>query len=133
MGWYTYDVHFERGWGVKTKMRCYRTKWGEGLASVLDVQSLFFYQRKLDLYHARHHAEPNIKILLTRNLLFDTNVRQWSHPLMIPLHVCGLKRTIEPVVNLNVTWLVFLFCFDFLRSHAQCGCCSIVCLHFSVV
>ena len=34
----------------------------------------------------RHHAEPNINILSTRNLLFDSDVRQWSHPLMIPLH-----------------------------------------------
>ena len=32
----------------------------------------------------------------------------------------------EHVVNLNVTKLCF--CFDFVHSHAQCGCCSIVCL-----
>ena len=25
------------------------------------------------------------------------------------------------------------FCFDFVRSHARCGCCSIVCLRFHVV
>ena len=25
----------------------------------------------------------------------------------------------------DMTW--FYFCFDFVRSHARCGCCSIVC------
>ena len=34
----------------------------------------------------RHHADSNINILLTRNLHTDPSVRQWSHPLMIPLH-----------------------------------------------
>ena len=31
----------------------------------------------------RPHAEPNIDILLTRNLSFDPDIRQLSHPLMI--------------------------------------------------
>ena len=35
----------------------------------------------------RHHAEPNINILLTRNLPFDTDARHGSHDLMIPLFV----------------------------------------------
>ena len=30
------------------------------------------------------------------------------------------------MVNLNVTWLDFWFCFDFVRLHAWCSCCSIV-------
>ena len=38
---------------------------GGGLASVLGVQSLFVYK-----------AEPNINILLTKNLPFDSDVRQ---------------------------------------------------------
>ena len=42
-----------------------------GLASAVDVQSFF---------------EPNIEILLTRNLPFASDVRQLSHPLIIPLH-----------------------------------------------
>ena len=29
--------------GIKAKMRCYRAEGGGELASVLDVQSLFFY------------------------------------------------------------------------------------------
>ena len=34
------------------------------------------------------------------------------------------------MINLNVTLFgfVFLFCFNFLCSHARCGCCSIVAL-----
>ena len=34
---------------------------------------------------ARYHAESN-NISLTRNLPTDSRVRQWSYPLMIPLH-----------------------------------------------
>ena len=30
------------------------------------------------------------------------------------------------MVNLNVTWLGFAFFLNFVRSHARCGCCSIV-------
>ena len=126
-GWYTHDIHFEDGGGggggrlrVKAKMRCYRTQVGGGLAIVPENWICAM---------TRHHVESNISILLTRNLPFDSDVRQWSYPLIIPLHVCGLNRTIERVVNLNVTWL----CFDFVRSHARCDCCSIVSLHFHVV
>ena len=52
----------------------------------------------------RHHAN---NILFAKNLSFDSDVRQGSHPLMIQLHclqiVCRLNRTMERVVNLNVT------------------------------
>ena len=30
----------------------------------------------------------------------------------------------------DVTW--FCLCLDFVRSHARCGCCSIVCLKLDV-
>ena len=40
---------------------------------------------------SRHYAEPNINILLARNLPFDSDVRQGSHPLMIPLHCLCAK------------------------------------------
>ena len=56
-----------------------------------------------------YHDEPNLNILLTRNLPFDTDVRQWSFPLVIHCIVCVLDRTTEPQVNLNVTWLGFVF------------------------
>ena len=36
---------------------------------------------------------------------------------------------IRTIVNFNVRGQ-FCFCFDFVRLHARCGCCSIVCLHF---
>ena len=75
-----------------------------------------------------HHAESNINISLTRNLPIDSGVRQWSHPLMIPLHCLWAKsnnRT-RGQFECDVTW--FCFHFDFIRSHARCGCCSLVCL-----
>ena len=53
-------------------------------------------------------TEPNINIL-TRNLPFDSDVRHWSYPLMTPLYCLWLNRTIERMVNLNVTWLGSVF------------------------
>ena len=58
----------------------------------------------------RDHVEPNINISLTRNLLFDFYNWQWSH-LLNGYHciICGLKQTTEWMVNMNVTWLGFIF------------------------
>ena len=81
----------------------------------------------------RHHAEPSINILLTRNLTFDSYVRQWSHPLITPFHCLWAKSNyrMRGQFECNLTW--FCFCFDFIRSHALCGFCSIACLCFQVV
>ena len=78
----------------------------------------------------RHHA---YNIFLARNLPFpfDSDIRQWSHPLMIPLHCLWAKsknRT-RGHFEYDVT-LVLFFWFDFVYSHLRCGCCSIVCLRF---
>ena len=88
---------------------------------------LFFIKENWICAMTRHHAKSNINILLTRNFPIDFGVRQWSHLFMISLHFCGLNRTIEPAVNLNVAWLGFVFVFDLVRSHTRCGCCPIVC------
>ena len=97
--------------GVKAKMRCYRTQGGRGLASVLHVQSLFFLLKKIGFapWPCIMLSQTLIYLLLTRNLLFDTDTRKWSHTLMISMHVCGINWMIEPVVNLNVMWLGFVF------------------------
>ena len=47
---------------------------------------IFFYQRKLDLRHDQTSCSAKHWYILTRNLPFDSDVRQWSHPLTIPLH-----------------------------------------------
>ena len=81
----------------------------------------------------KHHAEPNINIKLTINLPFDSDVRQRSHTLIIPLDCLWAKsnnRT-RGQFECDVTW--FCFCFDFLRSHVQRGCYFVVCLRFQVV
>ena len=50
---------------------------GWELASVLDVQSLFFFIKENWICAmTRHHAEPNINMLLTRNPPFDSDVWQ---------------------------------------------------------
>ena len=75
----------------------------------------------------RHHAESNINILLTRNLSFDSGVRQLSHILIMPLYCFWAKSNNRTCgrFEYDVTWSCF--CFDFVRSHAQCDCCAIVC------
>ena len=81
----------------------------------------------------RHHAVPNINILFTRNLPFHSDVRHWSHPLMIPLHCLwdkSNKRTPGKFEH-DISW--FCFCFDFVHSYVRCSCCSIVYLRFQVV
>ena len=51
---------------------------GGWLVIVLDMQSLFYFFKKENWICAmtRNHAEPNIKILLARNLPFGCDVRQ---------------------------------------------------------
>ena len=91
----------------------------------------FFIKENWIWAMTRHHAN---NILLTRNLPFDSDVRQWSHPLMIPLHCLWAKsnnRT-RGQFEYDVT-LFWVFLFDFVHSRARCGCCSIVCLRFQDV
>ena len=81
----------------------------------------------------KHHAEPNVNILLTRNISFDSDVIQWSHPLTRPLYCLWANWNNKRLVNLKMTWLGLLFFFDFVCSQARYGCCSILCLRFQVV
>ena len=66
--------------------------------------TFFFIKENWICAMTRHHAEPNINILLTRNVPFGSSVRQWSHPLMIPMCCLWAKSN-----NLNLTWLGFVF------------------------
>ena len=91
----------------------------------------FFIKENWIWAMTRHHAN---NILLTRNLPFDSDVRQWNHPKWYHCIVCWLNWTTGRLVSLNVMWLYFLFfLFDFVHSHARCRCCSIVCLRFQDV
>ena len=94
---------------------------------------IFFIKENWICAITRHHAEPNINILLTKSLPFDYGLRQWSHSLMIPVHFLWIKSNNRARVQFecDVTW--FCFCFDFVPLHTHCGCCSIVCLRFQVV
>ena len=100
--------------------------WGEGKIGL--PVFIFFINETWICAMNIHHAESNINISLTRNLPIDFGVRGWSHPLMIPLYSLSGKsnnRT-RGQFECDVTW--FCFHFDFIRSHARCGCCSLVCL-----
>ena len=93
---------------------------GGGLASVLNVQSLW-PDIMLIIYHWQ-------EIFLLTPTSDSEVILQWYHCI-----VCGLNRTIERVLNMNMRWLYFFCLFDFVHSHAECGCCSIVCLRFQVM
>ena len=96
-GWYTYDVHFEGcgvGWGGR---------WGRQKKGVIG--------RRGDM--TRHHAEPNISMLLTRNLPFDLDVRQWSYPLMIPLPCLWAKSNNRTRMSIWMWHDLVLFLFWF--------------------
>ena len=83
---------------------------------------IFFVKENWICAMTRHYTEPNINILLIRNLHFESDIKQSSHPLMIPLHCLRAKWN-------NTTCGQF----DSVCSHARYGCCSIVCLRFQVV
>ena len=101
--------------------------WDGGLASVLDVQSLFFLIKENWIWTKMTHANN----ILTRNLPFDPDVRQSSHPLMIPLHCLWASWNYRMRGQFECDVLCFCFvCFDFVYSHGRCSCCSIDCLRF---
>ena len=68
----------------------------------------------------KRHAEPNIKMLLTRNPPFDSYVGQWNHPLMQSYHciICGLNRT-RGEIECDVTSIYFDIDFVRLTPHTK--------------
>ena len=65
----------------------------------------------------RRHA---YNILFTRNLSFDSDVRQSSHPLMIPLHCLWTKSKIRTrgQFECDVTlFLLFFVLISFFQMH----------------
>ena len=83
---------------------------------------------------ARCHAEPTINILLTRNLPFDSDIRQRSHTLMIPLHYLQAKlnkRTLGQF-EFDVTQFVFFFFTSFFHMHGAVVLSQFVCSRKSI-
>ena len=82
---------------------------GGGLASVLDTQFLFIKENWIYTMN-RHHGN---NLLLARNLPFNSDVRWWSHPLMIPMHCFWAKSNnrMSGQFEYGFTLLFFLFFF----------------------
>ena len=100
---YAYDVHFEGTCGEggdKNEML-----WGVDKCSGCPV---FIFLLKKIGFPLWPDVEPNVNVLLTKSLPFDSDVREWSHLLMIPLYCFWVYQTIERLVNLNVMWLWLL-------------------------
>ena len=108
-------------------------RWGDSKCSGSPT-FIFFIKENWICAMTRHHAN---NILLARNLPFDSDVRQWSQPLMIPLHCLWAKSNNRTrgqfVYDVTLFYFIFLFLFNFVDSHARGRCCSIVCLRFQVM
>ena len=67
-----------------------------------------------------------VKQYIDKKSLYDSVVRRWSHPLMIPLHCLWAKSNsrMHGQFKFDVT---FFFGFDFVCSHARWSYYSIVC------
>ena len=81
------------------------------------IYTFFIYESWICIM-TRHHAEPNINILLKRNLPIFFGVRQWSHPLMVPLHCLWAKSNnrMGGQVECDVTWFCFVL-ISFVHIH----------------
>ena len=100
------------GWRLrsKAKMRCCQTYVG---GQRVFCTSIFFKKIVFALW-----ADIMLSQTSTGNLPFNSDVIQWSHSLLIPLHCLCANRTIERVVNLNVKWLDFVFVLiSFIHIH----------------
>ena len=87
---------------------------GWGCERVFWRSNTYFFSKKIGFCAMTwQHAEPNTKILLTGNLPFDYDVRQWSHPSMIPLHCLWAKSNNKTrgQFECDMTWFLFLFWF----------------------
>ena len=67
---------------------------------------IFFVRENWILAMTRHHA---YNILLTRNLHFDSDVRQWSHTLMILLNCLWVKSNYGTRGQFEYDTTLFLF------------------------
>ena len=69
------------------------------------TSNIFFIKENWISAITRHYTdtEPNINILLTRNLPFGSYVRQWSYPLTIPLNCLWAKS------NNRIAWSTWIW------------------------
>ena len=104
---------------------------GEGVSNCSGRSILiFFIKENWICTMSRYHAN---NIVLARNLPFGSDVKEWSHPLMISLHCLWAKSNNRTRGKFEYGVALFIiFLFDFVYSHARCGCCSIVCLRLQV-
>ena len=101
------------------------------IATMRRVSFIFFKLRVRSDTHMTSTWRPDIMLtiyywheifLLTLRSDSDSDVRQWSHPLMIRLWTKLNNRT-RGQVECDVTFCcVFLLLFDFVHSHARCSC-----------
>ena len=97
-----WDVIARRGW---------RGGGGEGSKCSGRPIFIFFIKENWICAMTRHHAN---NVLLARNLPFDSDVRQWSHLLMISLHCLWANSNNRTRAQFECDVLYFGFCFVFV-------------------
>ena len=65
--------------------------------------------------------------------LFDSDLRPWSHPLIIPLHCLWAKSSNRMHGQFECDMTLFLFWLCSFICAARCDFCGIVCLRFQDV
>ena len=100
------------GWGGggqqgKNEMLLDVGMWGVSECSERPIY-IFYIKENWILTMTRHHA---YNILLTRNLHFDSDVRQWSHTLMILLNCLWVKSNYGTRGQFEYDTTLFLFWF----------------------
>ena len=99
-----------------------RQKWdvigrrGWGFSECSGRPIFIFFIKENWISSMTRHVEPN-NILLTRNLSFDSGVRKWSLPLIIPLHYLWAKSNNRKRGQFECDLIWFCFSFDFVHMH----------------
>ena len=85
-----------------------------GRFSEYSGRPMFYFFNWISAMTRHHDAKPNTDILFTRNLPFDSDIKQWRHHLMIPL---SAYNTTRGQFECDVT--SFWFCFEFVHMHGR--------------
>ena len=102
--------------GSKARMRCIgRTGVEGGRDQVFWTSNFYFFSMKENWISSitRYNAEQNINVLFTRILPFVSDVRQWSHPLMI---MNLIRYNSHPWIMFSLNWLVIIWRWEVLLN-----------------
>ena len=124
-----------RGGGGVDKIEMLSDVWGWGFRECFRRPILIFLLKKIGFVPWPSIMLNQTLIYYWQEIFFTFTLTLDSEAILYSYHciVCGINRTIERVVNFNVTWLSFVFVLILFVHNTRCDCCSIACLRFQVV